>query len=308
MCAHLAACSSDDGTTPPSTPTATSTATPSPTATAAPETCADPAVHAREPLCALDDASVTCDFLVAAKCLLPYPSSVFLRPDAGTPTGFRLAYEPAAMPANVHGVRVDPSEWSTLDGFSPGPLIEAFCPAGVDLAASAAPSITTIERSLAADSPNVLLDADNGERIVHFAELDAQASSPASQMFLIRPAVRLRDGRHYIVAIRGLVGLDGQPIQPERPFQILRDGLATPVRVINERRAQFEPLFAALARAGIERASLQLAWDFVTASSGALTGRALALRDQGLAANGPGAPPSPSRRWRKTSTSTSCVG
>ena len=44
-------------------------------------------------------------------------------------------------------------------------------------------------------------------------------------MFLIRPAVRLRDGHHYIVAIRNLVGLDGEPIRPERPFQILRDGL-----------------------------------------------------------------------------------
>jgi hypothetical protein len=270
-------------------PTASATASQTPTITAA--SCADPAVHASEPLCALDDATVTCEFLIAAKCLLPYPSSVFLHSDPTTPTGFRLAYERDAMPMNNHGVHVDPSEWNTLDGFSPGPLIEAYFPSGVDLTASGTPPITDLARSLAADSPTVLLDADTGERIVHFVELDAQASAPADQMFLLRPAVRLRDGHHYIVAVRNLVGLDGQPIQPERPFQILRDGLATPVRVINARRPQFEQLFATLGQAGIERATLQLAWDFVTASTAALTGRAVSIRDQGLAANGPGAPP-----------------
>ena len=322
LCIGLTACSSSE-TRPPATPTPTATAAPSATATPAPratatatqppsptgtasatatasnspsptttpETCADPAVHAREPLCSLDDATTTCDFLIAAKCLLPYPSSVFLRSDPTTPTGYRLNYEQAAMPINQYGVQVDPSEWNTLDGFSPGPLIEAFFPAGVDLLTSGVPPITAIEHSVAADSPTVLLDADTGERIPHFAEMDVHVADPASQMFLIHPAVRLRDAHHYIVAIRGLIGLDGQPIAPERPFQILRDGLSTPVAVINARRAHFETLFAALGAAGVERTGLQLAWDFVTASNEALTGRAVSLRDQGLAANGPGAPP-----------------
>jgi hypothetical protein len=248
-------------------------------------------VHAREPLCALDDATVTCDVLILEKCLLPYPSSVFTRPDPNTSTGVRVAYELDAMPMNKDGVRVDPTEWNTLDGFSPGPMILAFFPAGIDAVASKLPPINDIERSLDADSPTVLIDAELGRRIPHFAELDAQASGPSTQTLIIRPAVRLRDGHQYIVAIRGLVGLDGQPIQAERPFQIIRDGLATPVRVINERRASLEPILRTLPDAGIERASLLLAWDFVTASTEALTGRALALRDQGLAANGSGSPP-----------------
>jgi hypothetical protein len=318
LCFGLAACGNDDSPPAPTpttttsatatvtstatatiTATATATATPtisatasaSPTVTTPPETCATPEVRDREPLCVLDDAPLICDFLVAAKCLLPYPSAFFLRPDAGTPTGYRLAYDRTAMPANTDGVHVDPTEWNTLDGFSPGPLIEAFFPAGVDRAASQLPPIDAIERSLAADSPTVLLDAESGERVVHFAELDQQASGPAGQMFLIRPAVRLRDGHRYIVAIRGLVGLDGAPIRPERPFEILRDDVDTPVAAINARRSRFETIFGELEQAGVERASLQLAWDFVTASTAALTGRALSLRDQGLAVNGPGAPP-----------------
>lgn len=272
--------------------TATITTTPTPTPTLDPEaTCEDPEVAAREPLCALDSASVRCDFLVAAKCLLPYPSSAFLDVDPSTPTGFRLAYERDGMPANTGGVHVDPSEWNTLDGFSPGPMIMAFFPGGVDLAASGVAPIDAMEQSLGEESPTVLLDAETGERILHFAELDAQASGPDSQMFIIRPGVRLQDGRRYVVALRGLLAPGGGFIQPERPFAILRDGLATPVQAIAARRAHFEDLFAMLAAHGVERPSLQLAWDFVTASSEALTGRALAIRDQGLAANGPGAPP-----------------
>jgi hypothetical protein len=165
LCMCLAACGDDDSpqaspptatasatatttatTTATATPTAsatvsatatrTATASASPTGTPPAETCATPEVHEREPLCVLDDAPPICDVLVAAKCLLPYPSSFFLRPDPSTPTGYRLAYDIMAMPANKDGVHVDPSEWNTLDGFSPGPLIQAFFPAGVDLAAS----------------------------------------------------------------------------------------------------------------------------------------------------------------------------
>lgn len=276
--------------TPTETASVTSTATSTSTPTATPETCEDPEVQGREPLCELDRATTTCDFLIAAKCLLPFPSSVFLRADGSTPTGFRLAYEREAMPANKDGVRVDPTEWNTLDGFSPGPLIVAFFPQGVDLVASDVAPVTDLARSLESDSPTVLLDAETGERVVHFAELDAQASGPGAQTFLIRPAVRLNDGRRYIVAIRGLVDRAGDPVEPERPFVILRDGLTTPVRAINERRPELEDIFSILALDGVDRESLILAWDFVTASTQSLTRRALALRDRGLQANGPGAP------------------
>ena len=227
---------------PSATPTATPTETlpgspsPTPTQTAAPS-CDDPEVREAEPLCELDYAPYTCEFLIPEKCLLPYPSTVFLREDPATRTGLRVAYPREAMPANKDGLHIDPTEWNTLDGFSPGPVIEAFFPQGVDLDASRVPTADNVARSLEADSPTVLFDAQFGRRIPHFTELDAQASGPGSQMLLIRPATRLRNEGFYIVAIRGLVDREGNPIPPPRPFQILRDGLATPVRTINERRA-----------------------------------------------------------------------
>ena len=266
-------------------------ATPTPTPTFAPGTCSDPAVRAAEPLCALDDQSATCDFLIQEHCLLPYPSSVFLKADATTPTGFRVNYVRETMPANLHKVHVDPTEWNTFDGFSPGSLIEALFPEGVDGVASNLPGITDMQHSLDADSPTVVINAETGEHIPHFAEIDVQASSPATRMLLIRPGVRLRDATRYIVAIRGLKNLQGNPIAPQRAFAILRDHLATPVHTIEARRPQMEDIFAVAVRADVPRESLLLAWDFVTASTASITGRALWMRDHGFAANGPGAPP-----------------
>jgi hypothetical protein len=250
-------------------------------------------VRATEPLCALDDQTITCEFLIAQKCLLPYPSSVFLAPDSTTGTGFRVNYPLEVMPANTAGKHIDPTEWNTLDGFSPGPTIMALFPQGVDLTASNVAPITNLARSLDADSPTVLINAATGEHVLHFVELDAQASGPATQTLLIRPGVRLQEATRYIVAIRGLKDLTGNPIPAGRAFQILRDALTTPVQTINARRAAFEDIFTKLTQAPVPvtRDDLILAWDFVTASRDSLTKRALLMRDQGLNANGPGAPP-----------------
>ena len=295
VCVTLAACGGSNLVIGPTvtptvtkTPTATPTGTPTPAPAAA---CSDPVVAASEPLCALDTQTTTCDFLIEEHCMLPYPSSVFLTPDATTATGLRVNYPLEAMPMNTNGKHIDPTEWNTLDGFSPGPIILAFFPGGVDLVASQTAAITDFARSLDADSPTVLIDANTGARIPHFVELDVQASGPATQLLIIRPGVRLHEATRYIVAIRGLKDLSGNAIQPQRPFQILRDHADTPVHAINARRAQFEDIFTKLAQAGVTRNDLLLAWDFVTASTQSLTSRALSLRDQGLAANGPGAPP-----------------
>src|SRR5205814_7340496 len=95
----------------------------------------------------------------------------------------------------------------------------------------------------------------------------------------------------YIVALRGLKDKSGAAIEPPAAFRILRDGSSTPVQAINARREHFEDIFARLGSAGVGRDDLILAWDFVVASGEAITSRALAARDQALAANGPDAPP-----------------
>lgn len=277
--------------TPQPTPTAATPTGVTPIPTFEPGTCFDPSVQAVEPLCSLDTHPQACDFLVPEHCLLPYPSSFFLKDDATTPTGYRLNFVRESMPANTRGIHINPEEWNTLDGFSPGSMILAFFPQGVDLVASNAAPITNFARSLDADSPTILIDAETGEHILHFVEMDAQATSDASRALIIRPGVRLKETRRYIVALRNLKDTQGTLIPAGKAFKILRDNLATPVAAINARRNQFEDIFTRLGSAQVERDNLILAWDFVVASTEALTGRAIAARDQALAANGPGAPP-----------------
>ena len=52
---------------------------------------ARPSKRTQNPLCGLAvDTSTPCDFLIEERCVLPYPSSYFLKPDASTPTGLRV--------------------------------------------------------------------------------------------------------------------------------------------------------------------------------------------------------------------------
>jgi hypothetical protein len=231
-----------------------------------------------------------CELLNVAggHCLLPYPSAAFERDDPTTPTGKRITFPRGGMPANTSGVHIDPTAWNVLDGFSPGPIAIVHFPQGVDLAASHVAPLTDFAASLAADSPTILLDADTGERIAHFGELDVTATT--KRAFMIRPGRRLENGHHYIVALRHLVDASGKPIKPETAFRALRSNRKTGNAALEARRATFATVFAKLEDAGVRRRDLILAWDFHTASDQALEGWLLSMRDQTFAQLGTAAP------------------
>ncbi len=246
------------------------------------------------------DTTRRCDFLIDERCVLPFPSSHFLADDPTTPTGKRIAYGPESLPRNRDGKNVDPTDWNTLDGFSPGAVILALFPDTgfpVDLDASGAPFWTSYPRSLAADSPTVLLDAATGARVLHFAEMDANTADVTRKALIVRPGVRLDDATRYLVAMRGLVDTQGTPIRPRLAFRALRDGASDAelaaacggpcAAAIAARRPVFEDVFARLAAAGVARDDLVLAWDFTTASTAALTDWIVAVRDQALALGTP---------------------
>jgi hypothetical protein len=241
-----------------------------------------------------------CDFLIEESCLLPYPSSYFLAPDTSTPTGLRINYGPTALPANVSGTHIDPTDWNTLDGFSPGPKILALFPdtgAPVDLDASGAAFHTDFAGSLDPENATILLDAATGERIVHFAEMDANTNDVRKKALIVRPGRRLADGTRYIVALRNLVDANGTPIAPRLAFRALRDGLgesevaaacgAACAAAVEARRATYADIMSRLEAAGVEREELVLAWDFTTASTQALTAWIVAVRDQAFALGTP---------------------
>ncbi|MBY0279355.1 hypothetical protein K2Z84_28805 [Candidatus Binatia bacterium] len=231
-----------------------------------------------------------CEILDPDECLLPFPSDALTRADAATGTGRRIAFVRESMPANASGVHVDPSEWNRNDGFSPGAQITLLIP-GLDLAASKLPPVTDVARALDEDSGLVLLDADTGERVIAWAELDAHAAdTPQRQALEIHPAIALREGHRHVVALRGLVDGNGTAIAPSQVFQVLRDRVKTTNPAIEGRRDAMERVFSDLDAAGVAREDLYLAWDFTVASTRSLSERLLHIRDDGFAQLGDAAP------------------
>jgi hypothetical protein len=242
-----------------------------------------------------------CEVLNAIDCLLPYPSSRFLAP-ANTPTGFRLelpqGLTPSIFSLDQHKVApLDPAPYRALDGFSPAVQVLMHFPGNVDPEQSKASRLVPETRSydltsLRPDSPTLLIEADTGEQVLHFIEVDARDVDPSSgapnpsQLVFLRPAEHLKHGKRYIVAVRHLVHPDGTPVVAEPAFAALRDGTPTTIPAIEARRAQFAKIFADLRRAGLRRqdlSQLALAFDFTVASQQNTTGEMLSMRDQSFA-------------------------
>lgn len=232
-----------------------------------------------------------CDPLVPAGCALPWPSDKYLVTDPSRDTGFRLQFGPTTLPANTRGVRVDPEPYTILDGYGVGVPLMAILP-NLD------PDQLLGERDIAdtihPDADIVWLEVtdDGVERVPYYAEPDPMQSDPALNILHVRPARLLKPGTRYVVGFRNLKDTDGERILPSRAFAALRDGVAdrTEYPALAQRQARFDQVFAELQAEGIDRAELQLAWSFTTASSKALHGDMLSIRRQGFEATGPDGP------------------
>jgi hypothetical protein len=146
--------------------------------------------------------------------------------------------------------------------------------------------INHIGRYRDADQPIVVIDADTGRRWPIWAEIDANASGPATASLLVNPATNFASGHRYIIALRNLKTAAGTTIEAPPGFRTYRDHLPAQGPVINRRRGHFERIFETLRKAGIERRDLYLAWDFTVASDQSITGRALHMRDDAFASLG----------------------
>jgi hypothetical protein len=190
-----------------------------------------------------------------------------------------------------------------MDGFSPGIAAMTHFP-GATVAGLATPD--SIQESLGTESPTVIINANTGERLAHWVDLDeyvvqaklrvdANEDKPEftidrdlealrqEQALMLRPAIRPEDATRYIVAIRSVQDGDGALVAPSPGFRALRDDEPSDDPVIESRRVHFEEIFATLEDAGIARDDLQIAWDFTTASRENNTSAMLHIRDDALA-------------------------
>jgi len=228
-----------------------------------------------------------CDPLVPTECGFPFPSSVWTTPDSTMPNGVHLAFGKTTLPLSSQGVRIGSTAFATRDGFSPGGTILTHLPGAT---VTGLPGLDTMALSVTTASPTILMEADTGVLVPHFSELDVSGDDPTEQAFMIHPAVRLKDATRYIVAIRSVVDGNGHALAPTPAFASLRDGTPSSNLSVHLRRALYADIFAKLETNGIQAATLQLAWDFTTASKTNTTGWLVSMRDQALAVVGSAGP------------------
>jgi hypothetical protein len=219
-----------------------------------------------------------CHPLAVGDCLLPWPAARWLTIDPSTPSGFRIDLPDGILPKDQTGKPMDKTRINQMDGFSPAGPIVVNLKARLDPAQLPPPA--NLMLSVAANSTVQLVDYDSGERVPLFAEVDNNAATDEDQVLLIHPQIRLKPLGHYIVALQKLVDVNGKKVT-NKPFDVLKTGQATSDRL---KHAVPAAVFAKLEQAGLARADLTLAWDFLTGSDEQLLSHLPPMRDQALAA------------------------
>lgn len=239
-----------------------------------------------------------CEILNNVHCLYPYPSNRFLGINEAKKR-YQLEFPDFALQfPGLVGPPPTADQYRELDGFSPTVAIQAHFPGGVDVIGSNAARLLpptlgapvpppyvgirmSDERSLDPDSPTVLIDADTGERVYHWVELDSRAAgNPARQALIMHPGASLVPGHRYVVGFRDLVHPGGAPVEAEAVFAAIRDGRDAEIPGYFEERQHLEKnVFPVLEASGIDRSELILAWDFTVQSEYGLTHHALEMRD-----------------------------
>ncbi len=233
--------------------------------------------------------AANCDFIAEpgnALCMLPFPDDYYTTPDPGSPTGRRIDFKTAGMPANVLGSHIAADPYNASDGFSQGATILLEVPdidTVADVEATGAVPINHIGRYTQRNTPVVVLDAETGKRWPIWVEIDSTASDPSKAALEIHPAVNFASGHRYIVALRHLRNAAGEKIEAPAAFRYYRDRVPSKQPEIDARRKHFRDIFKRLKRSGIGRSDLYLAWDFTVASDRNNAGRELAMRDDAFA-------------------------
>jgi hypothetical protein len=229
-----------------------------------------------------------CDSIDPSLCALPFPSSAFLVPDENAETGQRVSFGETALPKNRDGIQIRPDYWNEKDGFSTNSHMMTFFEG---LSDEGLLSWRELDGYTGADVSTVIVDTTTGERVPHFAEIDANLDDPAQAVLLLRPVEVLEHNRRYVVGIRGLTKQSGGAVDVSEDFAALRDGTSTQRSDVESRREHFDTVvFPALEETGFSRSELQIAWDFHTVSQENSLGRMLWMRDDAYARYPAGGP------------------
>jgi hypothetical protein len=222
-------------------------------------------------------------------CGFPFPSNVYLRsdPTGKNKSGKRIQFGAATLPKTGGQTPIAPELFHDLDGFSPASAPMTYLPGAT---ATGLPTPLEIASTLQSGSPTILLDAQSGELVPHWIDIDMNAQADDQRAVMMHPAVLLKNQRRYIVAFRGIVDAGGNAVSVPEVFAALRDGTEHGDPSVKSRRSLYADIFAKLAAAGVPKQNLQIAWDFTTGSRESITGPLIAVRDAALAVVGSDGP------------------
>lgn len=224
-------------------------------------------------------------------CLLPYPSSYYLKQDSSSETGFRVTY-PNLLPSSDNGdtkTKADPTFFNRRDGFSPATPLLALFAQRVDPKTLINKSQTA--RSLEPTSPVQLIEFGTQQRIPLLAEVDQTVDAQSPQVVIVRPLVRLKPKQRYVVVFLNTVkGLDGKELEAPAAFRSLWSGNAPETPEETALSPGIQEIQRELESAKISKNQVLLAWDFTTASDAPLLDEMLHMRKTMFEATGPDGP------------------
>ena len=283
--------------------------------------------------------AATCDVTVSQHCFFPFPNNVFTRAAGATDNGSRTGLQinlvtagrfpnPSSTGTPASGKTLDATEWNRNDGFSLNPKLITYIDTDPgtankgadedDLDATGVPHLADLSRSLAADTPVLLINAtpkidasgnpcSTGATCVANPEylqkellwaepelpkrelrdtdnngmMDTRVIPDAERALTIRVGRNLKYRQRYIAALRRFKRADGSYIEAEPNFRLYRDNQAIGATfpTLTARRAAMENIFGILGQAGVARAQLNQAWDFTVVSQENLHERLLHMRD-----------------------------
>lgn len=227
-----------------------------------------------------------CDPIDPHMCALPFPSNLYLKEDASTPTGHALQFGETSLPKGRK--QVQPHAWEGLDGYGVSSPILFGAP---NLDMSDLPREDDARGSWDGDIGQMQLfevDGDTLTRVPFFVERDERTDA-AESVYFMRPLVILEENTRYIVMMRNLKDTDGNAMERSEAFDALVQNNGADDELLADRQDKFNEIFDLLEAENIDRDELFLAWDFHTASHEALHGPMLEGRDLVLdALNGGG--------------------
>jgi hypothetical protein len=210
----------------------------------------------------------------ALHCLLPWPSSTFLRADPESATGVRVEVSAASLDAADEANR-----WAA-DGFSRATSVMAALPEYLDPGSLGGPTGGALRLFVASpDHPRY------GQEEPLRVELIEEYREGVRALVVGDPLTLLEPGTDYVAIVTDAVRTaEGEPLEAPRSTLVAL-GLEPPASAEEAELAGYHaPTVALLDEVGVDPAHVLRAWDFTTRSADDPRRAILAVRDASVAA------------------------